>query len=378
MSQKINQIALQHYIANFSTKVLNDFYANHEIAAGSDLLEITPLRQINLGIIRRLFESWKAAAQAFRSPYFNFTHEEVRSSLDEFMNVVSQHIAIRKDDLQPLLTESTQDALLLLFAPDEYFEIKLRGLPSFTFTAEHADQLVKYNPIHNSIAQALASRLSESGSESVYANEVLRWLDDTLKNGTALEDTQPYILQFSEVWELIPSKILRNPPPIAEPVLRKQSESKSFFEAALGEKTSPGFAPAIPTAPAPVTDEGSTLAKNSRRTNEDTPSYQEASLNNRFKVDIPEPSDANKYGSVRVKVESIDKSIALGQRFLFINQLFDGNAAEFEQAIKEIDSTHTLETALNMVTKTLASRYNWNPKDEAFIDLLTIVKRKFS
>lgn len=375
MSQKINPIALQQYVISFTTQILTDFYATNATASGTDLLKITPLRQINLGIISRLFESWKSTSQAFRSPYFNFESGEVKEAMETFMNVVSQHIAIKKDDLQPLLTEATQDALVLLFAPDEYFETKLRALPSFTFTTDHADKLVKYTHIHNSIAKALADRLHTGNVESVYANEVLRWLDELLATNTGLDATDQYIEQFSSVKELTPSKILRNPIPVVETPVARQAENRSFFETVLGEKEI--AKPQVVTAPPlPNSEEESRIGKNIRRNSDN--SHVEGSLNHRFKVEMPEPTDDNKYGNVKLKVESIGNSIALGQRFMFINQLFDGSKDDFEQAVTEIDNSHTLENALNMVTQRLAQKYNWNLKDDAVIDLLTIVKRKFS
>jgi hypothetical protein len=373
MSQKINPIALQQYVISFTTQILTDFYATNTTASGTDLLKITPLRQINLGIISRLFESWKSTAQAFRSPYFNFESDDVKEAMDTFMNVVSQHISVKKEDLQPLLTEATQDALILLFAPEEYFETKLRALPSFTFTTSHADKLVKYTHIHNSIAKALADRLYTTNVESVYANEVLRWLDELLASNTGVDATEQYVDQFSSVKELTPSKILRNPVPVAEIPVAKQPENKSFFETVLGEKE---IAKPQVAAPAPSSDEESRIGKNIRRNSDN--SHVEGSLNHRFKVDMPEPTDDNKYGNVKLKVESIGNSIALGQRFMFINQLFNGSKDDFEQAVTEINNSHTLENALNMVTQKLAQKYNWNLKDEAVIDLLTIVKRKFS
>jgi hypothetical protein len=373
MSQKINPIALQQYVISFTSQILTDFYSTNSTASGSDLLKITPLRQINLGIISRLFESWKSTSQAFRSPYFDFDNGEVKDAMEVFMNVVSQHISVKREDLQPLLTEATQDALVLLFAPDEYFETKLKALPSFTFTTSHADKLVKYTQIHNAIAKGLVQRLNDSKAESVYANEVLRWLDELLASNSDLDDVQQYVDQFSSIKELTPAKILRNPLPAVETPAAKLPENKSFFETVLGEKEATSFRV---STPAPNVEEESRVGKNVRRNTDNT--HLEGSLNHQFKVEIPEPTDNNKYGNVKLKVESIGNSIALGQRFMFINQLFNGSKDDFEQAVTEIDNSSTLETALNMITHKLAVKYNWNLKDEAVIDLLTIVKRKFS
>lgn len=146
MPNSLNTNALNQYAARFTATVLNEAYRNQAVIKGPELLKLTPVRQVNLGILNRLFDQWKNSALAFRSIYFDFESEEVKTSLQNFMNTVSQHIAVKRNDLEPLFIESVKDTITLLYTPESYFEEKLRAMPESTFTAEKAQHLAAGHP----------------------------------------------------------------------------------------------------------------------------------------------------------------------------------------------------------------------------------------
>ncbi|WP_247232746.1 hypothetical protein [Telluribacter sp. SYSU D00476] len=391
MSNTLNQAALKQYVSQFTSKVLTDFYSRKSVISGPELLKLTPLKQVNLGIVSRLFDQWKADAGAFRSPYFDFENEEVKKALDDFMNTVSQHIAVNREGLEPLLTESVQEALLLLLDPEAYFDGKLRAMPDFVFTQEQAQRMVKYTHIHSGIAKSLALRLTDNGSNFVYSNIALRWLTDILSNGSALDAKEPYIQQFSEVVELDTKSIIKTTAPAevpaAAPRVPEEKRERSFFDSILTTDTSSTPAPraATPVASANAGTVASPQILRDRSESIPAPSgpmrtttAADDSLNNRFKVEVPKASDENTYGNVPIKVESIAKSIPLGQRFMFVSQLFKGSTDAFEDAIRELDQASSFDEAHDMIVYKFASIYRWNTDSEAINDLLTIVKRKFS
>lgn len=375
MASKLNQTALKNYSADFTNKILADFYADKTVVTGQQLLSLTPSRQVNLAIVSRLFEQWKSDAQAFRSPYFDFENTEVKRAMEDFMNTVSQHIAIKRSDLQPLLQEATEESLLLLLAPGEYFDQKLRALPNFTFDKENARQLVKYTHMHAGVAKALSLRLTDGGSEFVYVNQALHWLSELIAEGTLLDNKATYVEEFSKIVPLHVSSIVGEvipaalpTPPLAAP--EPPQEKKSFFDTALVETPQPVSEPK-PAAP----------VVNIARPEPAQPlptSTGMNSLNSRFKVDIPERTEETTYGNVPIKVDSIMKSIALGQRFMFVNQLFNKNSDAFDEAIHELDRASTYEEARDLMAYKFASRYFWDMSSDAVTDLMAIVKRKFN
>jgi hypothetical protein len=369
MPDSLNSIALNQYATRFSTTVLNEVYRSQNIVTGAGLLKLTPVRQVNLGILNRVFEQWKGNAEAFRSPFFDFENEEVKQALEGFMNTVSQHISVKRSDLEPLLIDSVKDALKLLFTPGTYFEEKLRASDS-EFTQEKAESLVKYTHIHRAMGEALLQKLVESGSDSIYQTQAVSWIYEIKGNTELLDDKEPYLIQFAEVFplnlsELLPREESRSTPSAVKP------EARSFFDSAFGDSET-----AKPAAPPQRAEPGvAVLSEIVAKTNA---SSEKESLNNRFRVETPKADDEKAYGTIPVRVESIAASIPLGQRFMFVNQLFSKNSEHFEKAIYELDTVKSYAEAKDLIWHRYASKYAWDVNGEAVTALLNIVKRKFN
>lgn len=380
MSGTINHVALKQYASDFTTKILTDFYANKTTINGQEILALSPVRQVNLGIISRIFDQWKIDTQAFRSPYFDFEKEEVKNALQEFMNTVSRNIAIKRTDFQPLFLQSTEDALMLLLAPADYFARKLREMPNFVFDRDNAQLLSKYTHIHSGVAKSLSLCLTNSSSDYVYANQALNWLSKTLDSGNSLDDKAAYVQQFSSVLALDPETLMLtdseevSPYPIAEKSATDDNNNGSFFDSTLAE-TSQNLSEERPSQP--ISDP--IIAEFRERRTEIFPTSSGVnSLNSRFKVDVPAHSDEANYGNVPIRVDSILGSIALGQRFMFVNQLFNKNSDSFDEAIRELEHAQTFEEARDLMSYKFASKYFWDMSSDAVNDLMALVKRKFN
>ena len=96
MSNKFHQSALTDYTRSYARRVCADFFSNHTVISGKQILNLTPIGQLNMFIVSNLFDKWKADAEKFRSPYFDFAQPDVEEAMRSFMNVVSQHIAVRR------------------------------------------------------------------------------------------------------------------------------------------------------------------------------------------------------------------------------------------------------------------------------------------
>ena len=115
MSNKFNANALTEYSKSYARRTAADFYQHHTTISGQQLLSLTPISQINLLTVSSLSDKWRADAEKFRSPYFDFTDPDVEEGLENFMNIVSQHISVRRENLEPLLTEATRKTIILIF-----------------------------------------------------------------------------------------------------------------------------------------------------------------------------------------------------------------------------------------------------------------------
>ncbi len=122
MSEKVTFETLKKYATEFCAITLAKAYSNKDTLSGHDLLKLTPVRKINQHIVARLSAHWNSQLQHFNSPYFDFNSGEVKAALEHFSNVVSQHIALKREHLQPWLQDIVEKTLASLANAEVFSE----------------------------------------------------------------------------------------------------------------------------------------------------------------------------------------------------------------------------------------------------------------
>lgn len=77
------------------------------------------------------------------------------------------------------------------------------------------------------------------------------------------------------------------------------------------------------------------------------------------------------------KIDTLSGAFGINQRLLYINELFDGSGEEFSDAVKMLDTQAGLDAASSKVEE-LAFKYSWNPEEEAVLEFLAIIKRRYA
>ncbi|WP_460996788.1 hypothetical protein [Spirosoma harenae] len=419
MSNKFNANALSEYSKSYARRIASDFYQNHTTINGQQILSLTPISQINLFVISSLSDKWQADAEKFRSPYFDFNSDEVQEALQNFMNVVSQHISVRREHLEPLLTDAVRRTIIMIFDPRSYFDDVLRSQPDFTVTAAAIKQIIRYTKINQFIPTHIMQRMN--GKPFVYVNQALIYLDEALtQKAHELEPYEKFVTQFSEKHPMNPAVLLRSHVPDA----MLSTPARSFFDTAaettvppaplvpansVSETTiqslsskpeissvtdtndsdssggvkflngTPGPVPVAPTSQpsrldaepvqATITPEIKPLPEA-----EETP----VTLNDTLReTPVTEPPTIAETFH-RAPIESVARSISLNQKFRFINQLFNGNANAYNQAVEEIDTLNNYGEALDLISYRYASQYLWDMSSDEVSELVEILKRRFA
>lgn len=419
MSNKFNANALTEYSKSYARRIASDFYQQHATINGQQIMSLTPISQINFFIISSLSDKWQADAAKFRSPYFDFAADEVQEALQNFMNVVSQFISVRREHLEPLLADATRRTIILIFDPRAYFDDILRSQPEFTVTIEALRQITRYTKINKFIPAHITQRTN--GKPFVYVNQALIYLDEALtQKGHELEHYDKYIAQFSEKLPMDVSALLRSHVPDTLPA----APARSFFDTATELSVPP--APLVPvesssepTGHAVVTkpnltpsSEGHELTETDTTPKflEDTPgpepvapisqpSQLETGAISMPSVEPNQPFTATDTPPVlndalreskqaepatvaekfhQAPIESVARSISLNQKFRFINQLFNGNSSAYNQAVEEIDTLNNYGQALDLISYRYASQYLWDMSSDEVSELVEILKRRFS
>jgi hypothetical protein len=77
------------------------------------------------------------------------------------------------------------------------------------------------------------------------------------------------------------------------------------------------------------------------------------------------------------KVGSLREAISINQRYSFINELFNGETADYHAAIEHLDQLPSLEAALAYVQQELTPRHDWARREEHVARLRKLIERKF-
>jgi hypothetical protein len=368
MTYKWNSADAETYAKAFSTLICDEYFKNQQTISGGEILKITEIKQLNLLVIRNLFEKWQEDSSRLKSPYFDFEHEEVKTALEEFMNILSRFISVRRDKFEALLAQSVTDTLQLCSETKGYFNNLMRNLPEFKLTPEWIASNKKYFQINKGILDHLETKLNGS---TIFANQGIEHLDGIF-SGYIADDA-------SEILEDLDG-ILR---------LRGSSTEakKSFFDEAFDQETptkkalqptleKPEIAARvvhkIPEVPL-VRKEQAVVLPGPRSLN-DRLTGVSSTLNDK----VVEKSNSLLDAHNKSRIPSLKNGVSLNQRFLFINTLFNGDQQSYTRSMETLDAFGALGEAQSYIVNQVAVDHNWDNKSAEAEEFYALVERKFS
>jgi hypothetical protein len=358
---------------------------------GPALLKLTPVRQLNLLVLRQLLGRWQHEAQQLRSPYFNFEAEAVRTALTQFMNVLSRHIRLDRAALEPLLAQAAAETLLLAADPALAFERLLLPTASADTdepvpVAELRDAL-RYLDQDKEYYQSFIDGLPNNNNAPLSRDFLEQRFALYQAKNTKPVDAMPRLVEaFSlllplteaDLWDDGPTAPVAAPTPASAPV-------PSPVPVAAPASTTPPVEAAAPTPSVIITPAAPTAAEPALA-GSGVPLYE--------KLKATRPTATSPLASTLrqsaqggatplaergvPKVVSLREAISINQRFSFINELFNGENMEYHAAIQHLDSLPNAEAAMTYVRQELANTHDWSRKEEHVGKLLKLIERKFA
>jgi hypothetical protein len=376
---KLDLSAIEKYAHQYAAKVCDDFFNRNATINGQQILKLSNVAQVNMFVVSDLFERWKADTESFKSPYFNFEHEEVKAALKTFMNTASQHIMVKREDFESMLSKAVNKTLILLLDPSKHFDEYVRDSPDFMFTKERLAQLVKYTKINGQVAKAMTDKMGDEAK--VYVTTALGWLNET--NEKDFENPDKYLEMLSATVPLQKDSLIKS---TAKTIIEEDKSAmkmqQSFFDVdpddeELDDEDAP--LPTVAQVQAKFEAEGPV-------SNVKLPGLDR--LNDTFTDDLPTVNDLLKKEVIGTgtplsdlafsrPIKSIVDGISLNQKFVFIGRLFDGDINSYNKAVEDLDNCINFSEAKNLMNKALAPKYNWIMAAEEANDFLEVVGRKF-
>ncbi|MFH1320389.1 MAG: hypothetical protein ABII90_07040 [Bacteroidota bacterium] len=79
----------------------------------------------------------------------------------------------------------------------------------------------------------------------------------------------------------------------------------------------------------------------------------------------------------KTPISDLKTAIGVNERFLFINELFNGNKEDYGNSIDLLNKCKDLAEAKAHIDSELKEKYNWNEEDDTITAFLNLVERRF-
>ncbi|WP_210520615.1 hypothetical protein [Hymenobacter terricola] len=403
MNDKYSLVKCAHYGRRLAARLCDQHFGSQPTATldGPAILKLTPVRQLNLLVVRQLLGQWQAETARLRSPYFNFETAPVQAALAQFMNVLSRHISLSRAAFEPLLAQAAADTLGIVADPAGSFQRLLLGSTESPTLAGLRDNL-RYLDIDKAFFQGFVDSLSTSGDLSRDFLEH-RFELYHAANYKAHQPMQRLVTELSALLPLTTADLLEDGPvsassvPVAPPLAAPPAPAPASVAAPEPVPVAVPTFVAAPTPPPPVAAPVAAVAPEALKIVVPTapvrplPNVDSASvpLHEKLKASqSPAPALAETLRATTApaslaeragpKVETLREAISINQRFSFINELFGGENMDYHAAIQHLDSLPTADQARAYVTGDLSQRYDWSRKEEHVNKLLKLIERKFA
>lgn len=369
MDEKISLKALEDYSDDYASKVTASFFSSKDKITGPEILRLSEIQQINLFVIRELLQAWKLENQKLRSPYFDYTAAPVADALKHFQNLLSNHIAISRENFQPLLKKAVLQTLSMILNPYDFYSGTLVG-QGHNLKVEELRNTVKYIRINRTPLERLLKDLEEKKITTIAGNEAFAMLDHILEEvNFNPEDVDSYLTKFSVVAPIQLEKLYEDRKALTETPIAPDVQ-KFQIAAPKSEPTPPvASTPAVnkPKAAVPEPNAPKPESKPETEPKKTTPTQ--------IPLYDQQPGKGTTLAENFQKHKKIKDTLTINQKFMFTKILFNGDFELFSAAVERLDDLDNLSQAKNYLTNNYGE---WNPETEEYQEFMEMVERRFA
>lgn len=332
MESKLNREALKEYSRHYGNALGKGFFDTKKSISGREILELSEIRQINLFVIYNLLSRWIEESKRMRSEYFDYSSPGVQKALSHFLNSLSQHIQINKEVFLPLLISAVEDTILLILSPYEFYcdlinRRKKRGIDVKEFRS-----LLKYVKINQPLFKLLIEKLDENNQGVITTDNALKILNEVFeKTSITPEDIDGYVTVLSKLSKLPLEVIYGSEIEDSRQIQQSEPDSQNQKIKTLNDQL--------------TNDTNSMLLNEIKK---------------------------------KTRIGSIKNQLTINQKFMFINQLFDGNSDDFNKVMDFLENCSTQAEAMNFINSNYISKNNWKMDSHEVKEFIEVVALKYT
>ena len=326
---------LHQYAQETALELTSKFFQEKFIIEGSALMNFCSVKQVNFFILKNLFEAWEKETGKLKSPYFDFDNTQVKHAMTEFMEKLSFHIRIEKNDFEPLLQHAIEETVLLALSPTNYLRsVIIEGEDAFVHL-ETIRKQAKYIKLNKHIIEGVIANMEEKNKKSMLIDELHPVLDNLLDNESNNYNHEHFLEEINDLHPLDVVQLLGQKKTIG-------LDERASLEPSLNEQ---------------LANKESTNSINDNLKND-----EDRSLNEELN---------------QGKIESLKSAFGLNQRYLFINKLFEGNEILFSEAINKTDQSTSYDEAVNFLLDSYSEQFKWGDEESTVAELFGMIDRRF-
>ncbi len=335
MENKLNQIALEQYAEKYSNLLVKQLFSNKQFISGQEIVNEVPVKQVVFFVLFNLFKLWKLEMNQLKSPYFNFENEEVKTKLEELMNVLSKHISVGEKDFAPLLLKAVQDSLLLIISPLKFYEDLVLSFNGDAPNMEEVKDLQRFIKINTHMRDALLTAWAANFSTEELFDKAFEGLTEPP------QEVKPLIEPFNALLPLeLNSFLIEDESEKEDDVVENTNES-DLVDDIIEEDEVPEFE----TIHTQFSEEKTNILADSLG----------------FEA-----------------TQSLKSMLTINQKFMFVNDLFDGNNEDFNKVVDFLDSCETKDVVLKFINSNYIQRGNWKEEAPQVKEFLELIDKKFA
>ncbi len=351
VEQTINYEEINQYSQAFARRLNDYFFIDHSFISGKDILSFCDIKQVNLLIIKNLYEKWQEETARLKSPYFDYQNQQVQDALQTFMNVLSKHIQIQKQHFYPLLVNATKDTLTLILDPKAFYTEEIRKRKPSLITTDSFSDMKKYIQYNKQLFSAFMDRLAGQAGDGLSTEQAIDLLEAVYDNNQHYIEPMDWRLQnFTDIHHLDMDRLF-------------MGDGSSQLQL-VSEDTPTQVAEDAPTVIENYPSSGQSDSDQPRVLND---AHKKATQNTNILEQFQQASISN-----------IRSAISLNQKFLFINKLFNGDSFAFNDAVSRIEDCNTYDEARHLVNQEYSVKYGWDFESEEAQSFFEILERRFN
>ena len=163
---------LKKSIESIYNKIVIDSMRNKEVLIGEDILIYTKIDQVNLFIMKYIFDRWEESFERQKVSYFNYNNEELIKELKQYMIVLSKNILLKNKEIKSLTIIAIKDFLSVSIQPFQYYKNEFQKFDK-KFPIKKIKKREKYYIINQEIYSIIIDELSQSNDKNVELNDII-------------------------------------------------------------------------------------------------------------------------------------------------------------------------------------------------------------